>query len=62
MSIPALHGRTPREAASRPRVRPKLEVLLKELVQQESELPPGQRIDLRSLFHELGFEHLLPDD
>ncbi len=53
-SIPALGGHTPREAARLSRVRPKLEMLLKELDRGEAALPEGQRIDLRWLREALG--------
>ncbi len=46
MSIPALGGLTPREAARLPRARMKLETLLKEMEQSEEKLPKGERIEL----------------
>jgi hypothetical protein len=49
MTIPALNGLTPREAARLPRARPKLEILLKEFEQSEERLPEQERMDLRWL-------------
>jgi len=54
IGLPALGGRTPREAAARPRMRPKLDVLLKEMENLESRLPEGERFDVRSLRARLG--------
>jgi len=53
-SIPALGGLTPREAARSPRVRPRLESLLKEFVQHEAAYPEAQRIELDWMWEELG--------
>ena len=53
-SIPALDGLTPRHAATLPRMRPRLEVLLKEFERSEARLPPEERIDLRELQAALG--------
>ncbi|MGQ0539509.1 MAG: YecA family protein [Gemmatimonadaceae bacterium] len=54
-AIPALDGLTPRDAARSPRIRPKLELLLKEFDQTEARLPEHQRIDLRGVREALGF-------
>jgi len=56
--IPALGGLTPREAARMPRVRPQLEILLKELEQHQSNLPAPEQIDLQWLHETLGFPDL----
>ena len=53
-SIPALGGLTPRAAARSARERPRLEALLKEIVQREAEYPEDQRIDLEWIWEELG--------
>jgi len=60
-SIPALDGLTPREAARLPRVRPKLELLLKEFEQSEARLPEEERIDLAWLRETLGIPRPFPD-
>ena len=60
-SIPALDGLTPREAARLPRVRPRLELLLKEFEQSEARLPEEERIDLAWLRETLGIPRPFPD-
>jgi SEC-C motif len=52
--IPALGNRTPREAAASPRLRPKLDVILKEIEHAERSQPPGARYDVRELRADLG--------
>jgi hypothetical protein len=56
-AIPALSGMTPREAASKPRKRKDLIVLLKEIENHESRAPKEQQIDVSPLWTELGLEH-----
>ena len=53
-SIPALGGRTPREAAKDPRLRRDLDVLLKEFEYGETQQPAGTRIDFAMIRAELG--------
>jgi hypothetical protein len=53
-SIPALDGLTPRHAATLPRMRSRLEALLKEFEQHEAELPSDERIDIGGLRDALG--------
>ena len=53
-SIPALDGLTPRHAATLPRMRHRLDVLLKEIEQSEARLPQGEQIDIRRLRVALG--------
>jgi hypothetical protein len=53
-SIPALGGRTPREAARTPQGRRALELLLKDIERSESRLSPDEQIDLSWLRPELG--------
>jgi hypothetical protein len=55
MSLPALDGLTPREAARRPGPRRKLETLLKEFVRREANEPEQERIDLGWVREALGF-------
>jgi SEC-C motif len=54
--IPALSGMTPREAASKPRKRKDLILLLKEVENHESRAPREQQIDVSVLWTELGLE------
>ncbi len=54
--IPALGGLTPRQAAMKPRKRQQVELLLKEIENQESRAPAAQRIDASVLWKELGLE------
>jgi hypothetical protein len=53
-NLPALGGRTPREAAARPSTRARLDVLLKEMENRESRLPESERFDVPRLRAELG--------
>ncbi|MGH7295118.1 MAG: hypothetical protein ACRELB_09305 [Polyangiaceae bacterium] len=53
-ALPALGGRTPREAAGSSRHRAKLDVLLKELENHEARQPEGERFDMAMLRTELG--------
>ncbi|HEX9297533.1 MAG TPA: SEC-C domain-containing protein [Polyangiaceae bacterium] len=52
--LPALAGMTPREAAAKPRKRSDVALMLKELENIESRVPPDQRIDVSALWNELG--------
>jgi hypothetical protein len=54
--IPALAGLTPRQAAVKPRKRKEVELLLKEIENQEGRAPLDQRIDVSTLWRELGLE------
>jgi hypothetical protein len=49
VSIPALEGRTPREAVHDVRLRRKLDLLLKEIEHAEARLPADERYDVRRL-------------
>ncbi len=62
-SIPALEGRTPRQAARDPAVRPKLIRLMKQRVrmQDERNLETGQSNDLNWMLRELGLNELIFD-
>ena len=53
-SIPALDGLTPRHAATLPRMRRRLDVLLKEFEQSEARLPLDEQIDIQRLRVSLG--------
>ena len=53
-SIPALGGLTPRKAATIPKERKQLEILLKEMEQMETRLPADQQIDVRWMRETLG--------
>ena len=53
-SIPALDGLTPRHAATQPRMRHRLDVLLKEIEQSEARLPAAEQIDIHRLRVALG--------
>jgi hypothetical protein len=53
-SIPALDGLTTRAAAKSSRMRPRLEVLLKEFERGEARVPQAERIDVRRLRAALG--------
>ncbi len=53
--IPALRGKTPREAAADPRRRGELELLLKQLENSEGRSPPEERANIHVLRRELGF-------
>ncbi|MDB4996668.1 MAG: hypothetical protein JWM74_4100 [Myxococcaceae bacterium] len=48
--VPALSGLTPREAATKPRKRKQLVLLLKEFENQESRVPPAERFDFSGLW------------
>jgi len=52
--VPALGNRTPREAAGNPRLRTKLDLILKELENHESRLPERERFDVALLRAKLG--------
>jgi SEC-C motif len=52
--LPALDGLSPREAASQPKYRARLETLLKEMEYHESRGEPGQRFDFGTIRRELG--------
>lgn len=57
--IPALSGLTPREAAAKPRKREQVVLLLKEIENRESRVPPAERFDVSTLWgalhlHEAG--------
>ena len=55
-SIPALDGLTPRHAATLPRMRRRLDVLLKEIEQSEARLPLDEQIDIQRLRVALGID------
>jgi hypothetical protein len=52
--IPALAGMTPREAATKPRKRDEVVLMLKEIENHESRAPADERIDVSKLWGELG--------
>jgi len=52
--LPALDGRTPRQAMKTAKLRSKLDVLLKEMEHDEMRQPQAQRFDVGSLRRELG--------
>ena len=54
--IPALDGATPREAAARPMLRPRLVALLKDLEYLEGAKPEAERFDAGQLWRELGID------
>lgn len=56
MPIPALDGLTPRAAARLPRMRRKLDLLIKEFERGEALLPPAERIELRQFWRALGLD------
>lgn len=58
--IPALAGMTPREAATKPRKREDLVLLLKEIENRESRLPPDERVDVAKLWDDLGMREAGP--
>ncbi len=62
-AIPALDGRTPREAAGDPALRPKLIRLMKSRVRQcdEENLETGSNRDVNWMLRELGLEEILFD-
>ena len=55
-SIPALDGKTPREAAKTREGRRKLDVLLKDAEHLEQSLDPAERFDFSDLRKELGLD------
>ena len=54
--LPALAGKTPREAASTPRGRTKVEALLRELEHHEARLHPDERVDFAEVRRVLGLD------
>jgi hypothetical protein len=52
--IPALGGRSPRQAAKRKRSRPQLDTILKEIEYREQRLPETERVDVRRIREDLG--------
>jgi hypothetical protein len=52
--IPALGGKTPRQAVKTPARRRQVEVILKEIEHRESREPEGARFDVRRLRADLG--------
>ena len=52
--IPALNGKTPREAAEDPRSRHALEVLMREFAHHDANLPPEERFDVQRIRDMLG--------
>ena len=48
--LPALSGLTPRAAAAKPRKRAQVVVLLKDIENRESHLPPHERFDVSCLW------------
>jgi hypothetical protein len=52
--LPALAGLTPRAAATKPRKRRDLVLLLKDIENMESRLLPNERVDVAKLWDELG--------
>jgi hypothetical protein len=53
-SLPALDGLTPREAATQPKHRARLDTLLKEMEYHESQEAPGRRFDFGAIRRSLG--------
>lgn len=56
LEVPALGGRTPREAARSPKWRKELILLLREAEQAEARTPPSLRVDVSWMWAELGLE------
>jgi hypothetical protein len=54
--IPALDGKTPREAVRTGVGRHRVDVLLRDIEHRESRLPPAQRVDLAPLRRDLGLD------
>jgi hypothetical protein len=52
--IPALHNRTPREAAAAPEIRPELEALLDDFEWEDREHPSPFAMDVARIRKELG--------
>jgi hypothetical protein len=55
-SIPALGGKSPREMARTRRGKEKVKVLLQQIRDTESSVPPEHRFDVRRLYRELGID------
>ncbi len=58
--LPALGGRTPREAVESPRLRMRLVALLKDMERLEGTKPEPERFDVGRLWRELGLDPLAP--
>nr|MDP2497424.1 hypothetical protein [Candidatus Palauibacterales bacterium] len=56
--VPALGGRTPREAVEEGAGRERVAVLLRSFEEMEESKPPGERYDFGWLWKELGIEDL----
>ena len=56
--VPALAGLTPRQAATKPRKRGEVALLIKEMENHESRLPPEERADVSALWGELGLREM----
>lgn len=56
--LPALEGKTPRQAAADSRLRDRLEVLLKQMEYSEARLPPEQRLGIEPLRLDLGLSEV----
>jgi hypothetical protein len=54
ISLPALDGLTPREAAQQPKFRARVDTLLKDMELQESREEPGRRFDFGKIRRGLG--------
>ncbi|HEY8166794.1 MAG TPA: SEC-C metal-binding domain-containing protein [Gemmatimonadaceae bacterium] len=54
--VPALQGKTPRQAVKSKRHRKELELLLRDLEHIEGRLPPSQRFDVNVLYGALGMD------
>ncbi len=52
--LPALDGKTPREAARTKAIRPRLDVLLKEMENHEARCPEAERFDFSRTRRDLG--------
>jgi len=55
---PALAGMTPLEAATKPRKRDEVVLMLKEIENHESHAPADERIDVSKLWGELGLREV----
>jgi hypothetical protein len=55
-SVPALGGRTPRQAATDPKWRPRLDVLLKQFERDDARRPAVERLDYATIHRELGLD------
>ncbi len=58
--LPALGGRTPREAVASPRLRTRLVALLKDMERLEGTKPEPERFDVSRLWRALGLDPLVP--